>query len=313
MDVVGVDVGGTNIEVGVVDDDHHVLDRRKVNTPDTGPEAVADAITELIEDLDATPVAVGVGIPGGVHDGIIIHVPNLDNWTDDVDLGAMLRDRLVVPVSLANDADVGLLGEWVAGAAKGRNHVLGIWIGTGIGGAMILDGRPYRGSQGVAGEVGHLIVRADGALCHCGRRGCVEAYAGRRTMADAIRRMTEGDRETDLFEIQEDEGKSRPTSKVWKRALDEDDAVVTEMFDAAIETLGIGVGSIVNLLDPELVVIGGGIPEKLGQTLADRIHAAAMPWMLHPNPDLRFDVAQLGDDSGVIGAASIARAAVIGQ
>lgn len=313
MDVVGVDVGGTNIEVGVVDDDHHVHDRRKVNTPDTGPEAVADAITELIEDLDATPVAVGVGIPGGVHDGIIIHVPNLDNWTDDVDLGAMLRDRLVVPVSLANDADVGLLGEWVAGAAKGRNHVLGIWIGTGIGGAMILDGRPYRGSQGVAGEVGHLIVRADGALCHCGRRGCVEAYAGRRTMADAIRRMTEGDRETDLFEIQEDEGKSRPTSKVWKRALDEDDAVVTEMFDAAIETLGIGVGSIVNLLDPELVVIGGGIPEKLGQTLADRIHAAAMPWMLHPNPDLRFDVAQLGDDSGVIGAASIARAAVIGQ
>jgi glucokinase len=304
-------VGGTNIEVGLVGDDNEVLDRRKVNTPDGGPEAVVDAIAELVEDLDDAPDAVGVGIPGGIHEGIILHVPNLENWEDDVALGDMLAERLQVPIALANDADIGLLGEWVAGAARGRRHVLGVWIGTGIGGSLILNGQPYRGSLGAAGELGHVVVRADGALCHCGRRGCVEAYAGRRSMADAVRRITEGGRDSALFDIQEEEGKPRPTSKVWKRAFEEDDDVALQMFDEAVEALGVGIGSIINVLDPELVVVGGGMAEKLGPGLADRIRRATDPWMLHPNPDLAFVAAELGDDSGVIGAASIARAELL--
>lgn len=313
MQVAGVDVGGTNIEVGLVDDHNEVLDRRKVNTPRGGPKAIVDAIAELIDDFHAAPDAVGVGIPGGIHEGTIVHVPNLDNWVDDVDLGDMLAERLRVPIALGNDADLGLLGEWVAGAAQAKQHVLGVWIGTGIGGALILNGQPFHGSLGAAGEIGHMVVRADGALCHCGRRGCIEAYAGRRSMADAIRLLMEGGRDSALFEIQEDEGKPRPTSKVWKRALKEGDAVAIEMFDMAVGTLGIGIGSVVNLLDPELVVIGGGMAEKLGQKLADRIYDATVPWMLHPNPDLRFTVAELGDDSGVIGAATIARAELVAR
>lgn len=311
MQVVGVDVGGTNIEVGLVDDDNQVLDRGKKDTPQAGPEAVVDTIAELIDDLDDAPDAVGVGIPGGIHDGIIVHVPNLDNWNDDVNLSDMLTERLGVPIALGNDADMGLLGEWVAGAARDRRHVLGVWIGTGIGGALILNGQPYHGSLGAAGEMGHMVVRADGALCQCGRRGCVEAYAGRRSMADAIGRIVGSGRDSTLFDIQEEEGKPRPTSKVWKRVLKEGDAVATEVFDAAVETLGIGIGSIVNLLDPEVIVIGGGMAEKLGQKLADRIHEATLPWMLHPNPALSVVVAELGDDSGVIGAATIARAKLV--
>lgn len=311
MLVAGVDVGGTNIEVGLVDDDDVVVDRRKSNTPKGGPAAVVDVIVDLVSDFGEDVGAVGVGIPGAVHDGVIVRVPNLENWDGDVELRDLLTDRLQVPVALGNDANIGLLGEWVAGAARGKHDVLGVWIGTGIGGALVLDGRPYQGALGAAGEIGHMVIRADGALCHCGRRGCLEAYAGRRAMADAVRRITEGDRSTTLFAIQDDEDKSKPTSKVWKRALDEGDEVATEVFALAVETLGIGIGSMVNLLEPEMVVIGGGMADQLGQDFADRLHAAAAPWMLHADPDLEVVVAELGDDSGVVGAATLARALLL--
>lgn len=212
---------------------------------------------------------------------------------------------------MGNDANVGLLGEWVAGAARGHDDVLGLRLGTGIGGGLILHGRPYDRSFGAAGEIGHVIVHAGGALCSCGRRGCVEAYAGRRMMAGAAHAMVEAGRSTDLFEIQRDEGKSRPTSKVWARALEEEDELATQLFDAAIDAIAVGVGSVANLLDVSLVVVGGGMAEKLGQDLADRIFEASRPWMLHPNPKLCFAVSSLGDDAGVVGAAALARAEVI--
>ncbi len=311
MIVAGVDVGGTNIEVGLVDADHHVLARAKRDTPQEGPDAVLSTIVELVDSLDQAPVAVGVGIPGVVHEGAVLTVPNLENWVDKIDLGAELERRLGVPVAIGNDVNVGLLGEWVAGAAHGVGNVLGVWMGTGVGGALILDGRPFNGSRGAAGEIGHVIVRAGGALCSCGRRGCVEAYAGRRSMAAIAASMVDAGRQTSLFAIRDDEGKTRLTSKVWARALEESDSLAEQLFDMAIETLGIGVASVVNLVDVELVVIGGGLAEKLGQDLADRIAAAAAPWMLRPNPNLTWTPAALGDDSGVVGAASIGRASVL--
>ncbi len=311
MIVAGVDVGGTNIEVGLVDADHQVLARAKRDTPTEGPEAVLNTIVELVESLDQAPAAVGAGIPGVIHDGAVLTVPNLENWVEKIDLGAELEGRLGVPVSIGNDVNVGLLGEWVAGAARGVDNVLGVWMGTGVGGALILDGRPFNGSRGAAGEIGHVIVRAGGALCSCGRRGCVEAYAGRRSMAAIASAMVDAGRQTSLFEIRDDEGKTRLTSKVWARALDESDALAEQLFDMAIETLGIGVASVVNVIDVELVVVGGGLADKLGQGLADRIEAAAAPWMLRPNPNLAWAPAALGDDSGVVGAATIARAGVI--
>ena len=311
MIVAGVDVGGTNIEVGVVDDDHAVVARGKAPTPGDGPAAVVEAIVGLIDGLDAEPAAVGVGIPGVVHDGAVLTVPNLANWTDDVDLVSVLEAAFDVPIVLGNDVNVGLLGEWIAGAAHGVDDVLGVWMGTGIGGAVVLDGRPFNGSRGAAGEIGHVVVRPGGALCSCGRRGCVEAYAGRRSMTAIAHAMADAGRTTSLFDIQRDEGKSKPTSKVWARALDEGDELAGQLFDMAIETLGIGVASAINLIDVELVVIGGGLAEKLGQDLADRIAEAAEPWMLRPNPDLRWVPAALGDDSGVVGAAELARALVV--
>lgn len=309
--VAGVDVGGTNIEVGMVDDQHEVHGRAKASTPSGGPDDVLDTIAELVASLDADPVAVGVGIPGVVHDGAVLTVPNLANWHERFDLVESLQQRIELPIALGNDANVGLLGEWLAGAARGARNVLGLWMGTGIGGGLILDGRPFNGSRGAAGEIGHVVVLAGGALCTCGRRGCAEAYAGRRSMRGVASAMVDAGWTTSLFDIRDDEDKATLTSKVWAAALDQGDALATKLFDTAIETLGIAVGSAINLLDLEVVVVGGGLAEKLGSDLADRIGSAAGPWMLRPPPDLRFVVSELEDDAGVVGAASLARAALL--
>lgn len=311
MMVAGVDVGGTNIEVGLVGEDHEVVGRAKAGTPGEGPKAVLDTIVDLIGSLEAGPAAVGVGIPGVVHSGEVLTVPNLPNWDGPIDLGAALVDRLGVPVAFGNDANVGLLGEWLAGVAAGCRAVLGLWMGTGLGGALILDGRPFDGARGAAGELGHVVVRAGGALCTCGRRGCVEAYAGRRSMEGTVAAMVGAGRRSALYDIRDDAGKQTLTSKVWARALAQEDPVATELFATAIEVIGVGVGSAVNLLDVERVVVGGGMAEKLGQELADRVAAAAAPWMLRPHPDLSFVAAALGDDSGVVGAAALARALLV--
>jgi glucokinase len=313
MIVAGVDVGGTNIEAGLVDDDHRVIDRAKRDTPTGGPQAVLATIVELVGSLSDSPVAVGAGIPGVVHNGEVLTVPNLENWAAQIDLGGELQRRLGVPVALGNDVNVGLLGEWVSGAARGVENVLGVWMGTGIGAGLILEGRPFNGSRGAAGELGHVIVRPGGALCSCGRRGCVEAYAGRRSMAAVAAAMVDAGRKTSLFSIRDDEGKTKLTSKVWARALHESDELAEQLFDMAVETLGIGVASVINMLDVELVVIGGGLAEELGQGLADRIQSAAAPWMLRPNPVLAWGPAALGDDAGVVGAAALARASVISE
>lgn len=310
--VAGVDVGGTNIEVGLVGDGHEVRGRAKTDTPAEGPEAVMDAIAELVGSLEETPSAIGVGIPGVVHDGQVLTVPNLGGWTSDVDLVGGLRERLDgVPVALGNDADVGLLGEWLAGAARGCADVLGLWMGTGIGGALVVGGRPANGSRGAAGELGHVVVQPGGALCGCGRRGCVEAYAGRRSMARVVGAMVEAGRTTTLHQIRDEEGKDALTSKVWARALDDGDELATELFDDAVAKLGVALGSACNLLDVERVVVGGGMAEKLGQDLADRLREASAPWLLQPNPDLAFVVSELGDDAGVVGAASLAQAVLL--
>ncbi len=311
MIVAGVDVGGTNIEVGLVDQNHDVIARAKHNTPTGGPDAVIATIVDLVRSLSDEPIAVGVGIPGVVHDGNVLTVPNLANWIDQVDVRKQLEASLGIPVALGNDVNVGLLGEWIAGVANGIDDVLGVWMGTGIGGALVLDGRPFNGSRGAAGEIGHVVVQPGGALCGCGRRGCVEAYAGRRSMAATAAAMVDAGRTSALFDIRDDEGKTKLTSKVWARALAEHDPLAIQLFDMAVEMLGIGVASVINMTDVEMVVIGGGLAEKLGQDLADRIREAATPWMLRPNPEVRWVPSALGDDAGVVGAAALARAAVI--
>lgn len=305
MLVAGADVGGTNIMVGLVDDQHEVVARRKLPTPD-GARPVLDAIVGMVLDFDDKPAALGVGVPGPVHDGKVVLLPNLTDWSPDLSVTEALSSRIGIPVAVENDAQVGVLGEWVAGAARGHDNVLGIWLGTGVGAGMVIGGQPFGGAHGTGGEFGHIVVRPDGALCGCGRRGCVEAYAGRRMMGQAVQRLVDAGRETTLFQIMQDKGKPRPTSAVWRDALEAGDEVVEEVFEAGLEALGIGLASAVNLLDPDIVVIGGGLAEKLGQPLADRIaaHAAARVMHVAGRPVV---VAEREDDAGVVGAAWVGR------
>lgn len=171
MLVTGVDVGGTNIEVGIVDDRHRVQERDKSGTRRSSSHETGRTIVKLIEGLGDVPLAIGIGIPGVIHKGRVLEVPNIAGWDDSFDIVSMIEDHFGVPVALGNDANVGLLGEWLAGAAVGVDDVLGVWMGTGIGGGLILDGRPFTGPRGSAGEIGHVVTHYGGALCTCGRRG----------------------------------------------------------------------------------------------------------------------------------------------
>ncbi|HEX2577657.1 MAG TPA: ROK family protein, partial [Aquihabitans sp.] len=165
----------------------------------------------------------------------------------------------------------------------------------------------YVGAGGGSGEFGHVVVRPGGARCGCGRRGCIEAYAGRRMMTESARAMQAAGRRTVLFDLQAERGKSKATSGVWSAALEQGDRVATELLDEAVAALGIGVAGIVNVLDVERVVIGGGMAGKLGQDLADRIAVAARPHAVRPIAHGQVVVAALGDDSGIVGAAEAAR------
>jgi glucokinase len=308
--VIGVDLGGTNVAVGLVDEAHRVLARAKRKTPRGGPDAAVDAIAEAVGDLGADPLPVGVGAPGPVRDGVVLSAPNLDGWTEPVPLAARLAERLGSPrVVVANDANVGVVGEWVAGAGRDASNLLGVWMGTGVGGGLVLDGRPFDGSFGGAGELGHVVVRPFGALCGCGRRGCLEAYAGRAALEAAARTRAAAGEQTALLAIMEEKGKTRMTSSVWAKALERDDAVATGLFDEAVAALGLALGSALNLLDLDTVVVGGGVTEKLGQPLVDRIAEAVRPVLLVPDSPRRFLVAELGDDAGIVGAAHLARTA----
>lgn len=310
--IAGVDIGGTNITAALVADDHSVGDRLKVATPTDGPESVVAAIRDLLGQFDDRVDAIGAGMPGPVNDGVVSTPPNLVNWPERYDVGSALGEALEMPVALGNDVNVAVLGEWVAGAGQGSRHVLGVWLGTGVGGGLVLDGRPYTGPTGAAGEFGHMIVRAGGAQCGCGRRGCIEAYAGRASMELFVERaVASGSFETSLYDIRDDKGKDRLTSSVWAKALAKGDELTTRLFDDAVQAVAIGVAAVVNLLDVDRVVVGGGLAEKLGQDLADRIRDEAAQYTFLSSEGRDYVVAELEDDSGIVGAASLGRAALL--
>jgi glucokinase len=308
----GVDLGGTKIQTVVVDGKYKVLGQSRVPTPpDGGPKVIVRTIAQAVgaaadEAGLATDslIGVGVGAPGGIDPkaGLLINPPNLPGFDGEFPLGPELEQQLGTRVFLGNDVSVATEAEFKLGAGKPYKSILGVFWGTGVGGGMILDGKQWTG-RGSAGEIGHVVVQQGGDKCPCGRRGCMEAYAGRGAMeAKARHRHKKGDKTT-LFEIMEKRGRERLTSGIWARALAHEDKMAIELIDAAIEALGTGVASCVNVLDPEAVIIGGGLGIRLGEPYAKRIAKAMEPHLFvndHP-PDIK--VATLGDLGGATGAA----------
>jgi glucokinase len=208
-----------------------------------------------------------------------------------------------VPVAVDNDVNVGTLAEHRLGAGKGADDVLGVFAGTGIGAGVVLDGVLRRGPTGAAGEIGHMIVRRGGRVCGCGGRGHLEAYAGRAAMERRARDLDRKGRDTLLVELAP--GK-RMTSGVFVKALAAGDAVAVELIDDAVGALGVAIASAVSLLDVALVVVGGGLADRLGPSFVARVEDACRADVFPRNPELRIVPAALGDRGGSIGAALMA-------
>ena len=307
----GIDLGGTKVQAIVIDEQHRVLGQDRVPTPtEGGPQGVADALAAVLrsaaQDAGVEVSAldgVGVGSPGAVDAaaGTVTSARNLPDWEGTFALGGALQDALGIRAHLGNDVQVATDAEAALGAGRPYESMLGVFWGTGVGGGIVLDDRPWLG-RGAGGELGHVVVKEDGARCPCGRRGCVEAYAGRAAMEARARRRHDDGEDTHLFRIMEERGRTRLTSGIWERALQHGDKLAHELVDRAVAALGTGVASAVNLLDVEAVIIGGGLGIRLGQPYADRILEEMMPHLFRDDRPPAVVVAELGDLGGAIGA-----------
>jgi glucokinase len=247
---------------------------------------------------------VGVGAPGPVDAtrGVLEEAPNLVGFEQPYPLAERVGQRIGLSrVVLGNDVSVAITAECRLGAGRPFGSVLGVWVGTGVGGGLMLDGRPWEG-RGAAGEIGHTIIKRGGARCFCGRKGCLEAYAGRKAMEARARREHERGRRTRLFRIQKQKGRPVLSSGVWAEALDRGDGLAMELIERQVRALGAGIGSVENLLDVEAVIIGGGMGDRLGPPYIARIVNAMRPHLLQAENPPTVLGTELKDLGGAVGA-----------
>lgn len=306
----GIDLGGTKIQAAIVDARGDVSGQARQPTPTSGgPEDVANAmeaaLREAAIDAGIAPgdlIGVGVGSPGDVNEktGVVSNARNLPGWEGSFPLAETL-ESLSVPVRVGNDVQVATEAEFHLGAGQEFQSLIGVFWGTGVGGGLVLDGKPWLG-RGAAGEIGHVVVKRGGAKCPCGRKGCLEAYAGRSAMEAEARRQHEEGHKTDLFHLMEKHDKPRLTSGIWERALDHGDHLAEKLIERAIEALGTGIASAVNLLDPEAIIIGGGLGIRFGERLMDPLLAEMHKHLFLDEKPPAVRVASLGDLGGAVGA-----------
>jgi glucokinase len=267
---------------------------------------MAGGLREAAEEAGvetADLAGVGVGSPGDANEktGVVSSARNLPGWEGSFPLAEVLGKDLGTGVKVGNDVQVATEAEFHLGAGQQFQSLIGVFWGTGVGGGLVLDGRPWLG-RGAAGEIGHVVVKRGGAKCPCGRRGCLEAYAGRSAMEAEARRQHEEGQKTDLFHLMEKHGKPRLTSGIWERALDHDDHLAKKLIERAIEALGTGIASAVNLIDPEAVIIGGGLGVRFGERLMDPLMEEMDKHLFVDERPPAVRVASLGDLGGAIGA-----------
>jgi glucokinase len=314
----GIDLGGTKIQAAVVGARNDVRGQARLPTPkDGGPDgvlkAMAGAMRTAAEEAGVETAAldgVGVGSPGDVDNdaGTVTNAFNVvPDWSRTVEVRDLLQKELgTKQIGLGNDVRVATAAEFRLGAGKPYKSVLGVFWGTGVGGGVILNGKPWHG-RGAAGEIGHMVVRRNGAKCTCGRVGCMEAYAGRRAMELEARHRHRNGEKTQLFKIMEKKNRVALTSGVWADALEDDDRLAHELIDRAVNALGAGIASAVNLLDVDAVVIGGGLGTRLGDPYVNRIIDAMQPHLFVDTRPPAVHLAALGDLSGAIGAALLVK------
>ena len=302
---IGIDVGGTKTAALLVDRKGGVLAREVRPTPADDERATLDAMVEAARALDV-PSAAGVGIAAaGMVDrkGTMRYAPNL-SWRD-VALASHVSEQLGLPCVAENDANAAAWGEYRHGAGRGSSHLLMISVGTGIGGGIVLDGRLHRGANGFAGEIGHVVVEPSGPLCGCGNRGCWEQVASGTAITRTGRRAAVRHPYSSLRELAGGDPRA-VTGDIVARAALEGDTVSQGILVEVGFRLGVGIAGLVNVLDPDLVVVGGGASEAGDLFLAPARDAyrRSVEGAGH-RPDVPIVQAALGSDAGAIGAAAL--------
>lgn len=308
---IGIDLGGTNIKVGLVDENYNIVQKAtaKTNLPRPADE-ICGTIVELIwQCLNAAKVtigevnSIGIGTPGVANrnSGIVLYSCNLD--FHNTDLRTLLKQRLDKPIFVENDANAAAFGEVLAGAGKGYSDVVVVTLGTGVGGGIIIGGKIYTGFNFCGAELGHTVIEFNGRQCGCGRKGCFEAYSSATALINMTKEAMEANKESAMWglvggDIEKVDGK---TAFDGMRANDEAAKGVVNMY---IEYLGCGLTNIVNTFQPEVLLIGGGICKE-GENLTKPLYEIICRDMycIDEKQSTKLDICKLGNDAGIIGAA----------
>jgi len=314
MLILGIDLGGTKILTSVINPEGEMLSRDHSVTPAAeGPEGVIRAILasagRAVEGASLAMdrvSAVGVGAPGlaDTEAGILFTSPNLPGWKD-IPLRDLIQEKLKKKAFLINDGNAAALGEYYFGAAKGVRHFIYVTISTGIGGGIVIDGKILKGSRGMAGEIGHTTIDDEGPPCHCGNRGCWEALASGTALAKAARKEIEEGADTTILTLAE--GKiEQVTAQTVQWAAEKDDPLAHQLIHKTAYYFGVGLANLVNLFNPEMIVIGGGLSNMGDRLLQPAYRVAEERAFNRAYRTVRFVRAALGRNSGVLGAAAFA-------
>ena len=308
---IGVDLGGTNIATGVIDENYNIIGRGKVKTRAPRPaEAIFDSIKEAVDmavvnaGINYDEIAsVGIGTPGSVNKdtGAIEFSNNLK--FHNVPAKAMLEERLKKPVYLENDANAAALGEAVAGCGHGVKNFVAVTLGTGVGSGIIIDGKIYRGSNFCGGEMGHMVINVDGIPCNCGRKGCWEKYASATALVSQAVEAMQNDKSSLLWQTC-DGDLNKVEGKTIFEALDMGDETAKAVVDRYLYYVAIGIANVINALQPEAVCVGGGISgqgEKILKPIREMVNAER--YSVYADKQAEIIPATLGNDAGIIGAA----------
>lgn len=310
---IGVDLGGTNIAIGIVNDDKEIVLKKSIPTacPRSAEEIVDDivkTINELCESINISINAlkwIGIGTPGSVNSetGVVERAHNLGFF--DTPLKALICERVNVNCFVENDANAAAYGEFLAGAAKGSKDAICVTIGTGIGGGIIIDSKIYSGSNFFGAELGHMVIEMTGKQCNCGRKGCMEQYCSATALTEQTKEAMQQNKDSLLW--QECDGEIESVNgRTAFDAMRKGDATAKKVVDTYIGYLGCGCTNFINIFQPDILIIGGGI-SKEGETLLAPIREYATRESFDRNPikATKIVAAELGNDAGIIGAAML--------
>ncbi len=314
--VIGVDLGGTKILAGVFDSSLQLIASSKLSTkPQRGVDAVIERVArccqDAVDEADLTIKQVGgigIGAPGAVNfdEGTVIFAPNMDGWKD-IPLKKDLEKKTGLPVFVENDANIAALGVYGAELKPKPSSMIGIWVGTGIGGGIIINGELHSGYGHTAGEIGHMVLEVNGPKCGCGNKGCFEALASRTAIFQRIKAGIKEGEKTILTEMLGD-GLDDMRSGDLRKALRKGDKFVDKVIEEAAEYIGIAVSNLANILNPEVVVLGGGVIEALEDEMMSVIVETAKDYaMPGAMKDVEIFASKLGDHAGITGGAVLVR------